>query len=92
MARRSETGMTKHETLRPNARVMAGSVTFANDAPIAVLAGPCQMESRAHALEMAAALKEICARVGIGLVYKSSYDKANRTSLTGKRGIGLEAK
>ena len=83
--------MTKHETLRPNARVMAGSVTFANDAPIAVLAGPCQMESRAHALEMAAALKEICARVGIGLVYKSSYDKANRTSLTGKRGIGLEA-
>ena len=83
--------MTNQMSLRPNARVMAGSVTFANDAPIAVLAGPCQMESRAHALEMAAALKEICARVGIGLVYKSSFDKANRTSLTGKRGIGLEA-
>ncbi|MEZ5776666.1 MAG: 3-deoxy-8-phosphooctulonate synthase, partial [Hyphomicrobiaceae bacterium] len=49
------------------------------------------MESRAHALEMAAALKEICGRLGIGLVYKSSFDKANRTSLGGKRGIGFEA-
>ena len=64
---------------------------FANDAPIAVLAGPCQMESRAHALEMASALKEICAKLGFGLVYKSSFDKANRTSLSGKRGIGLDA-
>jgi 2-dehydro-3-deoxyphosphooctonate aldolase (KDO 8-P synthase) len=82
--------MTMHETLQPNARVSAGPVTFANDAPIAVLAGPCQLESRAHALEMAAALKEIAARLGIGLVYKTSFDKANRTSLTGKRGLGLE--
>ena len=86
--------MTQHEILKPivkpNARVTAGSVTFANDAPIAVLAGPCQMESRAHALEMAAALKEIAQRLGIGLVYKSSFDKANRTSLAGKRGIGLK--
>ena len=82
--------MTQHEILKPNARVTAGSVTFSNDAPISVLAGPCQMESRAHALEMAAALKEIAQRLGIGLVYKSSFDKANRTSLSGKRGIGLK--
>jgi 2-dehydro-3-deoxyphosphooctonate aldolase (KDO 8-P synthase) len=82
--------MTQHESLKPNARVAAGSVTFANNAPIAVLAGPCQMESRAHALEMAAALKEMAAELGIGLVYKSSFDKANRTSLSGRRGIGLE--
>lgn len=83
--------MTNHDTLQPNPRVAAGTVTFANDAPIAVLAGPCQMESRDHALEMASALKEICARLGIGLVYKSSFDKANRTSIGGRRGIGLKA-
>ncbi len=71
--------------------VRVGDVTFANDAPIAVFAGPCQMESRSHALEMAAALKEIAGRLGIGLVYKSSFDKANRTSLQGKRGLGLDA-
>jgi 2-dehydro-3-deoxyphosphooctonate aldolase (KDO 8-P synthase) len=65
-------------------------VTFANDRPIALFAGPCQMESRAHALEMATALKEIAGRLGIGLVYKTSFDKANRTSLRGKRGIGLD--
>ncbi len=76
--------------LKPNAAVTAGSVTFGNDRPIAVLAGPCQMESRAHALEMASALKEICGRLGLGLVYKTSFDKANRTSLSGKRGIGLD--
>ena len=78
------------QTPPANRVVSAGSVTFANDRPIAVLAGPCQMESRAHALEMASALKEICGRLGIGLVYKTSFDKANRTSLTGKRGIGLD--
>ncbi len=83
--------MNKPDTLSPAPVVHAGAVTFSNDAPIAILAGPCQMESRQHALEMASALKEIAARLGIGLVYKSSYDKANRTSLTGKRGIGLEA-
>jgi 2-dehydro-3-deoxyphosphooctonate aldolase (KDO 8-P synthase) len=82
--------MTQHESLKPNARVSVGNVIFANDAPIAVLAGPCQMESRAHALEMASALKEIAARLGIGLVFKASFDKANRTSLGGKRGIGLK--
>ena len=57
--------------------------------PIALIAGPCQMESRQHAFDMAGALKEICGRLGIGLVYKTSFDKANRTSLNGKRGIGL---
>jgi 2-dehydro-3-deoxyphosphooctonate aldolase (KDO 8-P synthase) len=75
---------------RPNAAVAIGNVTFANDRPIALFAGPCQMESRAHALEMAAALKEICGRLGMGLVYKTSFDKANRTSLGARRGIGLE--
>ncbi len=83
--------MTEHAPLKPNARVAIGPVTFANDAPIAVFAGPCQMESRAHALEMASALKEVAERLGLGLVYKTSFDKANRTSLTSKRGIGLEA-
>ncbi len=83
--------MTQHETLKPAREVRVGNVRFANDAPIAVLAGPCQMESRAHALEMAAALSEISKTLGIGLVYKSSFDKANRTSLTGRRGIGLKA-
>ncbi len=78
------------DSSKPNAAVSVGRVTFANDRPIAVFAGPCQMESRAHALEMAAALKEIAGRLGLGLVYKTSFDKANRTSLSGKRGIGLD--
>jgi 2-dehydro-3-deoxyphosphooctonate aldolase (KDO 8-P synthase) len=75
----------------PNPTVTVRDVTFAQDRPIAIFAGPCQMESRAHALEMASALKAIAGRRKIGLVYKSSYDKANRTSLGGKRGIGLDA-
>jgi 2-dehydro-3-deoxyphosphooctonate aldolase (KDO 8-P synthase) len=83
--------MSKHESLQPNARVAIGGIEVANDAPLAVFAGPCQMESRAHALEMAAALKEEAAKLGFGLVYKTSFDKANRTSLSGKRGIGLAA-
>lgn len=83
--------MTQHDPLKPNPRVAIGALTVANDAPIVVFAGPCQMESRAHALETAGALKEIAGRLGLGLVYKSSFDKANRTSLAGKRGIGLDA-
>jgi 2-dehydro-3-deoxyphosphooctonate aldolase (KDO 8-P synthase) len=83
--------MTTSGPVLPNSEVRVGSVTLSNRNPIALFAGPCQMESRAHALEMAAALKEITDRLGIGLVYKSSFDKANRTSLTGKRGIGLAA-
>jgi 2-dehydro-3-deoxyphosphooctonate aldolase (KDO 8-P synthase) len=78
------------DTTRPNPAVAVGNVTFANDRPIALFAGPCQMESRGHALEMAAALKEICGRLGIGLVYKTSFDKANRTSLDARRGMGLD--
>src|SRR6188474_226573 len=77
------------DTTRPNPAVAVGNVTFANDRPIALFAGPCQLESRGHAFDMAGALKEICGRLGIGLVYKTSFDKANRTSLNGKRGIGL---
>jgi 2-dehydro-3-deoxyphosphooctonate aldolase (KDO 8-P synthase) len=79
------------DSTKPNAAVTIGNATFANDRPIAVFAGPCQMESRAHALEMASALKEIARRLGLGLVYKTSFDKANRTSLGGKRGLGLDA-
>ena len=82
--------MTQTSAQAPNSTVTVGQVSFAQDRPLAVFAGPCQMESRAHALEMATALKEIAARVGFGLVYKTSFDKANRTSLSGKRGIGLD--
>lgn len=73
----------------PNAIVQAGDVKFGNHLPLSIIAGPCAMESREHALEMAAALKEICNDLGIGLVFKTSYDKANRTSLSAKRGVGL---
>jgi len=79
------------QSLAPNATVALGAVRFSNALPLALIAGPCALESRAHALEMAAALKEIAARVGIGLVYKTSFDKANRTSATAARGIGLDA-
>ena len=75
----------------PATPVEIGPVRFANHLPIALIAGPCQMESRAHALETAAALKEIAARRGIGLIYKTSYDKANRTSGKAARGIGMAA-
>ena len=70
--------------------VAAGSVKFGNDLPISIIAGPCQLESRAHALEVASALKEIASRLGVGLVYKTSFDKANRTSSSAARGIGLK--
>ncbi|MEZ0213228.1 MAG: 3-deoxy-8-phosphooctulonate synthase [Xanthobacteraceae bacterium] len=74
-----------------NATVTVGDVRFANRLPLALIAGPCQMESRAHALECAAALHEIAGRRGIGLVFKTSFDKANRTSIKGARGMGLKA-
>jgi len=74
----------------PNARVSIGNVTLANDAPLAIFAGPCAMESRDHALEMASALKDIAGKLGFGLIYKSSFDKANRTSLSSARGVGLD--
>lgn len=77
--------------MKPNARVEVGNVVFANDAPLALIAGPCQLESRQHAFDMAGSLKEMAEKLGIGFVYKTSFDKANRTSLSGRRGIGLEA-
>jgi 2-dehydro-3-deoxyphosphooctonate aldolase (KDO 8-P synthase) len=77
--------------MSPNPHVAAGSVLFGNDRPLALIAGPCAMESRAHAREMAAALKEMAATAGIGLVFKTSYDKANRTSAASGRGVGLAA-
>lgn len=70
--------------------VEVGNVRFGNHLPLSIMAGPCAMESREHALEMASALKEIATKLGIGLVYKSSFDKANRSSLTSGRGIGLD--
>jgi 2-dehydro-3-deoxyphosphooctonate aldolase (KDO 8-P synthase) len=77
--------------LIPNPVVDVGPARFGNDLPLALIAGPCQLESRGHALEIAAALKEMAGRLGIGLVYKTSFDKANRTSGTSARGIGLNA-
>lgn len=77
--------------MKPNARVEVGNVVFANDAPLALIAGPCQLESRQHAFDMAGSLKEMAEKLGIGFVYKTSFDKANRTSLSGARGAGLEA-
>ncbi|MBY5369854.1 3-deoxy-8-phosphooctulonate synthase [Rhizobium leguminosarum] len=67
-----------------------GQVTFSNTGRLSLIAGPCQMESRDHAFMVAGTLKELCGRLGIGLVYKSSFDKANRTSLSAERGIGIE--
>ena len=75
----------------PNSIVSLGSVRFGNALPLALIAGPCALESRQHALEIATALKEIAGRIGIGLVYKTSFDKANRTSARSGRGIGLSA-
>lgn len=71
--------------------VRLGSIEIANDRPFALIAGPCQMESRQHALDMSGALKELTDDLGIPFIYKTSFDKANRTSLHGKRGVGLEA-
>jgi 2-dehydro-3-deoxyphosphooctonate aldolase (KDO 8-P synthase) len=77
-------------TVKPNPVVVVGQVRFGNTLPLALIAGPCALESRGHALDMAAALKEIAARLNIGLVYKTSFDKANRTSAKSARGIGLD--
>ena len=75
----------------PNPIVAVGTARFGNDLPLALIAGPCALESRAHALEMASALKELTDRLGIGFVYKTSFDKANRTSAASARGLGLKA-
>jgi len=71
--------------------VKIGALALANDRPLTLIAGPCALESRFHALEMSAALVEISAKLGVGLIYKTSFDKANRTSLASGRGLGLEA-
>jgi 2-dehydro-3-deoxyphosphooctonate aldolase (KDO 8-P synthase) len=76
---------------RPNAVVAVGGARFGNSLPLALIAGPCALESRAHALEMASALKQITGRLGLGFVYKTSFDKANRTSGESPRGLGLDA-
>jgi len=76
--------------MKPNTTVQIGALRIGNALPLTLIAGPCQLESRDHAFMMAGRLKEIASRLKIGLVYKTSFDKANRTSLTGKRGLGLE--
>jgi 2-dehydro-3-deoxyphosphooctonate aldolase (KDO 8-P synthase) len=77
--------------MEPNASIRIGNVTLGNAEALAIIAGPCQLESRDHAFEMAGALKEMAAKAGVGLIYKTSFDKANRTSGSGKRGLGLDA-
>ena len=77
-------------TAKPNPIVTVGTARFGNTLPLALIAGPCALESRAHAFEMASALKEIAARLRIGFVYKTSFDKANRTSANSVRGVGLD--
>jgi 2-dehydro-3-deoxyphosphooctonate aldolase (KDO 8-P synthase) len=77
-------------TVKPNPIVTVGTARFGNELPLTLIAGPCVLESRAHAFDMAGALKEITARHGIGFVYKTSFDKANRTSARSARGLGLD--
>src|SRR6476659_2767073 len=74
----------------PNPIVTVGTARFGNTLPLMLIAGPCALESREHALEMASALKEIAGKVGIGLVFKTSFDKTNRTSAKSQRGVGLD--
>ncbi|MEP9388069.1 3-deoxy-8-phosphooctulonate synthase [Mesorhizobium sp. KR9-304] len=81
----------KGSRMTPNKSVTVGQAVFSNHAPLTLIAGPCQLESRSHAFDMAGALKELTQKLGIGFVYKTSYDKANRTSLGSTRGAGLEA-
>ncbi|ADV12808.1 3-deoxy-8-phosphooctulonate synthase [Mesorhizobium ciceri] len=80
-----------NKPVAPNSAVIVGNVVFDNKAALSLIAGPCQFESRQHAFDMAGALKELTGRLGIGLVYKTSYDKANRTSLSATRGAGMDA-
>jgi 2-dehydro-3-deoxyphosphooctonate aldolase (KDO 8-P synthase) len=82
--------MNTNPVIRPNAVVKLKSVEIGNALKLAIIAGPCQLESRGHAFDMAGALKEICEKAGVGLVYKTSFDKANRTSANTARGMGLE--
>lgn len=72
-----------------NRMVAAGQIAIANDRPFVLIAGPCQIESRAHALEVAGALRDLARDTGVPVIYKSSYDKANRTSVNAQRGVGM---
>ena len=76
--------------MQPNSTVHVGNIEIANDKPLVLIAGPCQLESRAHALEMSAALKEMSDNLGLPVIYKTSFDKANRTSASAARGLGLK--
>jgi 2-dehydro-3-deoxyphosphooctonate aldolase (KDO 8-P synthase) len=76
--------------MTPHSIVRIGTSSFSNRLPLALIAGPCQLESRDHAFMVAETLQLMCKKLGLGLVYKSSFDKANRTSMGGKRGLGLE--
>jgi 2-dehydro-3-deoxyphosphooctonate aldolase (KDO 8-P synthase) len=91
MVEQKESSVTIRVDPKPSATVAIGAVKFGNNLPFTLIAGPCALESRAHALEMASALKEITGRLGIGLVYKTSFDKANRTSAKSARGVGLDS-
>ncbi|MGB5949068.1 MAG: 3-deoxy-8-phosphooctulonate synthase [Parvibaculum sp.] len=76
--------------MQANAIVKVGNLEIGNDRPFTLIAGPCQLETRQHAFDMAGAIKEITTKLGIGFIYKTSFDKANRTSRNAKRGLGLE--
>src|SRR5689334_17370388 len=82
--------MNTHPVSKPNPVVKLGSVEVGNAKKLSIIAGPCQLESRNHAFDMAGALKEACGKLGVGLIYKTSFDKANRTSAASARGVGLE--
>jgi 2-dehydro-3-deoxyphosphooctonate aldolase (KDO 8-P synthase) len=82
--------MNTHHAAKPDHVVKLGSVEVGNAKKLSIIAGPCQLESREHAFDMAGALKEACDKAGVGLIYKTSFDKANRTSASSARGVGLE--
>ncbi|HJR57665.1 MAG TPA: 3-deoxy-8-phosphooctulonate synthase [Rhizomicrobium sp.] len=82
--------MTQHSPTPANSVVTAGKVEIGNQKRLSIIAGPCQLESRGHAFDMAGALKEACGKLGVGLIYKTSFDKANRSSASTARGMGLE--
>jgi 2-dehydro-3-deoxyphosphooctonate aldolase (KDO 8-P synthase) len=88
LAQHGRAAMTAHRD--PSAIVTVGAARFGNSLPLALIAGPCALESRAHAFDIAGALKDIAARLKIGFVYKTSFDKANRTSGRSARGVGLD--
>ncbi len=77
--------MTQHSPTLANSVVTAGKVEIGNSKKLSIIAGPCQLESRAHAFDMAGALKKACSKLGVGLIYKTSFDKANRSSASRRR-------